>query len=60
MPVPKKKTSKSKRGMRRSHDSLQQPGLSTCPNCQEVKIPHHVCPHCGMYGDREVITIEEE
>lgn len=60
MPVPKKKTSRSKRGMRRSHDSLKPPGLSTCPNCQEVKPPHQVCPHCGTYGDREVIAVEED
>ncbi len=60
MPVPKKKTSTSKRGMRRSHDSLKAPGLSICPNCQEMKRPHHVCSHCGYYGDKEVITVEEE
>ena len=60
MPVPKKKTSTSKRGMRRSHDGLKAPGLSICPNCQEMKRPHHVCSHCGYYGDKEVITVEEE
>jgi large subunit ribosomal protein L32 len=60
MPVPKKKTSTSKRGMRRSHDSLKAPGLSICPNCQEMKQPHHVCSHCGYYGDKEVIIVEEE
>jgi large subunit ribosomal protein L32 len=60
MPVPKKKTSSSKRGMRRSHDGLKLPGLSICPNCQEAKLPHQVCFHCGYYGDKEVITVEEE
>lgn len=60
MPVPKKKTSTSKRGMRRSHDGLKAPGLSICPNCQEAKRPHHVCSHCGYYGDKEVIPVEED
>ena len=60
MPVPKKKTSSRKRGMRRSHDNLKAPGLSTCPNCQEAKLPHHVCSRCGYYGDKEIITVEEE
>ncbi len=60
MPVPKKKTTSSKRGMRRSHDGLKSPGLSVCPNCQEPKLPHHVCLSCGMYGDKEVIRVEED
>ena len=60
MPVPKKRTTPSKKGMRRSHDALKAPGLSVCPNCQEIKLPHHVCSHCGMYGDKEVIQVEEE
>jgi len=35
MAVPKKKTSKSKRDMRRAHDFLTAPGISICPQCQE-------------------------
>lgn len=59
MPVPKKKTSRSKRGMRRSHDALNTPGYSTCPNCGEVKEPHRVCPECGHYKDSQIIEVEE-
>jgi large subunit ribosomal protein L32 len=59
MPVPKKKTSRGKRGARRSHDGLTRPNVITCPNCQEKKLPHTVCPSCGMYGDKEVIAVEE-
>ena len=44
MAVPKHKTSKSKRDMRRSHQNLEAPSLSTCPECGEAKLPHHVCP----------------
>jgi large subunit ribosomal protein L32 len=43
MAVPKKKTSKSKRDMRRAHDALAAPGISTCPQCKEPKQPHRVC-----------------
>ncbi len=39
MAVPKHKTSKSKRDMRRSHQNLERLGLSTCPECGEVKLP---------------------
>lgn len=57
---PKRKTSKSKRNMRRAHDFLTPPSLSECPQCHEVKMPHHVCPACGYYKGKEVIEIKEE
>lgn len=56
MAVPKKKTSKSKKNMRRSHDALSAPGYSTCSNCQEPKLPHRVCASCGTYKGKEVIS----
>ncbi|MHA1113575.1 MAG: 50S ribosomal protein L32 [Alphaproteobacteria bacterium] len=55
MAVPKKKVSSSKRDMRRSHDSLKGAAFAECPNCGELKRPHHVCDACGFYGDREVV-----
>jgi large subunit ribosomal protein L32 len=54
MAVPKKKTSKSKRDMRRAHDALQVPGMSLCPQCKEPKQPHRACPACGYYKGKEV------
>jgi large subunit ribosomal protein L32 len=59
MAVPKKKTSKSKRDMRRSHDALTVPGMSTCPQCQEPKPAHRVCPSCGTYKGKEIIATDE-
>ncbi len=55
MAVPKKKISKSKRDMRRAHDALPSGSYNECPNCGELKRPHHVCQACGYYDDREVI-----
>lgn len=55
MPVPKFRTSKSKRNLRRSHHALRAPGMSLCPNCQEVKHPHCVCEACGHYRGKQVI-----
>jgi len=31
-----------------------------CPNCGELKRPHHVCASCGHYADREVVALTEE
>lgn len=55
MPVPKFRTSKSKRNMRRSHHALKAPGLSVCANCNEVKRPHTACQACGHYAGQQVI-----
>lgn len=55
MPVPKFRTSKSKRNMRRSHHALRTPSSSVCPNCNEVKFPHSVCEACGHYRGKQVI-----
>lgn len=55
MAVPKKKTSKSRRNMRRSHHALSASAYNECPNCGELKRPHHVCDACGHYDQREVV-----
>ena len=56
MATPKKKTSKSRRNMRRSHDALQSNSYMECPNCGELKKPHNVCASCGQYDSREVVA----
>ncbi len=56
MAVPKRKTSKSRRNMRRSHHALAQVGLAECPNCGEAKRSHHVCGACGFYDARQVYS----
>lgn len=58
MPVPKKRTSRSRTGQRRSHDHLKAPAFGECPQCHEIKRPHHVCLNCGYYKDKEVIEVE--
>ena len=57
MAVPKKKKSKSRRDMRRSHDALGPNPHHECPNCGEIKRPHHLCKACGHYDGREVVEI---
>lgn len=55
MAVPKKKISTSRRNQRRSHDRLGLAAYEECSHCGELKRPHHVCPSCGHYNDREVM-----
>jgi len=59
MPVPKRKTSKARRDKRRTHWKLSLPGMALCPRCQEAKLPHHICPKCGYYKDRQVVEAKE-
>ena len=59
MPVPKRKTSKSKRNKRRAHDALTTPAMSTCPECGEATLRHRACSHCGSYRGRRVIEIND-
>jgi large subunit ribosomal protein L32 len=60
VPVPKRRTGKTKRNMRRSHHALTAPNLTECPSCGEKVMPHHVCPKCGHYKDRLVIRTKGE
>ncbi|MFT6887946.1 MAG: large subunit ribosomal protein L32 [Paracoccaceae bacterium] len=60
MAVPKHKVSPSKRNMRRSHDALVPGAFNECPNCGELRRPHHVCGSCGHYSGREVVAVVEE
>lgn len=56
MAVQQNRKTRSKRGMRRSHDALKAVASTECPNCGELKLPHHVCGACGHYRDREVVA----
>ena len=54
------KVSKSRRNNRRAHDALMAGNPNECPNCGELKRPHHICASCGFYGDKEVVLMTEE
>jgi len=56
MAVPKKKVSPSRRNMRRSHHALPRSTYAECPDCGELKRPHHICKACGHYDGREVVA----
>jgi large subunit ribosomal protein L32 len=58
MAVPKKKTSKSKRNMRRAHDRVAKPTVIYC-DCGEPTMPHRACPSCGAYKGKQVLFKED-
>jgi len=60
MAVQKSRKTPSRRGMRRSHDSLTGATLSTDPTTGELHRRHHVTPD-GFYRGKQVIeTVEVE
>lgn len=59
MAVPKRKTSKSKRDKRRTHQKTQAPNVATCPQCGEARLPHHLCTECGVYKGRTVVEFDK-
>ncbi len=60
MPVPKRRTSTSKRNKRRAHDAITATvATAECPDCGEQMVRHRACPHCGLYRGRQVIEIDD-
>ena len=55
MAVPARRTSKTRKRLRRTHFKLEAEGLITCPNCGEMIRSHHVCPKCGFYAGKQVL-----
>jgi len=55
MAVPKRKTSPSKRNMRRAHDKLVSPNFQEDQETGEFKLRHHIDLKTGMYRGRQVL-----
>jgi large subunit ribosomal protein L32 len=60
MAVPKRRTSKSKQGMRRSHHHRKPVQSQYCPRCNEPVLAHRVCENCGYYQGRDAILIQSD
>lgn len=58
MATPARRTSKTRKRLRRGHIKLNTPNLSACPNCGELRQSHAVCPSCGFYDGRQVMNVK--
>lgn len=59
MAVPKRKTTPSKRGMRRAADRLKAPTYVEDKDSGELRRPHHIDLKTGMYRGRQVLEPKE-
>jgi len=67
MAVPRKKNSIHKKNVRHSAwlrlnlvrltETYQQ---VKCSNCSKYKLSHRVCPYCGFYAGKQIITIKSK
>jgi large subunit ribosomal protein L32 len=60
MAVPRKKTTPSRRGMRRSADALKAPTYVEDKDSGELRRPHHIDLKTGMYRGRQVLVRKAE
>ena len=61
MAVPKKRSSRSVRDMRRSHHAVTfAAAVEACPSCGEPKLRHRLCDNCGSYRGRVIVAPAEK
>jgi len=58
MAVPKKKTSKSRRNMRRSHHALSAEAVVEDKTSGNMVRPHHIDRKTGMYKGQQIIDVD--
>jgi large subunit ribosomal protein L32 len=57
MAQPKKKTTRSRKGMRQWKEKIATPNLVECPHCHKMILSHRVCPYCGYYDGEQKIVV---
>lgn len=61
MAVPKRKTSPSRRGMRRSHHALPKGSFQEDPEgSSDLVRPHHINLKTGRYKGRQVLSVKSD
>lgn len=60
MAVPKHKKSKMRKRQRVGQmETAILASVQTCPVCGGMKQAHHVCPACGTYNGRKVLSVSK-
>ena len=59
MAVPKRKTSKSRRDMRRSHHRIKNSNIIEDKKSGEYRLSHHVDLKTGLYNGKQIIDLKK-
>ena len=57
MGVPKRRMSKMRLRTRKAANRAKAPQLSACPQCGARVLPHRVCPACGSYKGKTIVSV---
>lgn len=60
MAVPKRKTTPSRRGMRRSHDRIRSGTFVEDKDSNELHLRHHINPKTGRYCGKQILEIKDD
>ncbi len=60
MPVPKRKTSKSRRDSRSANKGIKPKAVASCQTCQAAIAAHVVCQECGYYKGVKVLRTKTD
>ena len=55
MAVPKRKTSKSKKNMRRSHHRVKENNIIEDKKSGEFRLSHHIDLKTGLYNGKQIL-----
>ncbi len=58
MAHPKRKTSRMKVRHRKAANRYKGIQVNKCSSCGAPALSHQVCPSCGTYKGKQVITVE--
>lgn len=58
--VPYRRTSKTKKRMRRTHLKKEVSAMTKCSNCGANLKPHRACSKCGTYKGEVKLNIKTE
>jgi len=58
MPVPKQRSSKSRRRSSLAQWKVSLPSMRPCSNCGAIGFDHFACTQCGKYDNRDVINLK--
>jgi len=59
MPLPKRRHSRTRGKLRRTHWKLSAPTVVECEQCHQPRLPHHACKHCGYYNGEQRVPTKE-